>query len=270
MDGGLRPIYEGRLPKTDWYQLAVSYGAAPTFALNDEESYRRRRRIVAKPYTNSNIRSNDAWQAQQLLLADELRVCLENLFAVDLSDIFFAWSLAVISTFVFGPNNGTDLLHNLSEAHELQEAYTKERLAGLWLTSWPKVCQSVLRGVGYSTEISCIAHMRQHADIDGNEAFQELETAYRFIKSGMRRETPDQDQENASAAGNRHNALSSEVQDHIVAGLDTSQITLTICVWLLSLENNRFWQARLRVETSKTGSTSKLARWRVYQSSTPS
>ena len=270
-DTGLKPIYEGRLPKTDWYRIAISYGTAPSFALKDEESHRRRKRMTAKPYMNSYMRSNPAWQAQQERLTDELHAALQDLSkddrAVDFNDVVFAWSLAVISYYVFGSKGAIDLLGDLKEARTMQTTYTKERLAGVWLTSWPALPQKLLRWMGYSTESSCIADMRERADRSPDNACEEKATherptPFEFMKSEMLGNASGKADEAAIVTKDQQNILYSEVQDHIVAGLDTSQITMIICIWLLTLERNRVWQGRIRAEITQSrqhGSASDVA-----------
>jgi len=49
-----------------------------------------------------------------------------------------------------------------------------------------------------------------------------------------------------------------ETQDHIVAGLDTSILTLAAFAWLLSLQNNRIWQERYSAKARRSSDAARV------------
>lgn len=254
-EGGLKPIYGGRLPKTDFYQAAVSYGAQPSFALKDENTHRQRRKMVTKPYLRSYMKASEEWQVARAHLVQDFRACLAKLSEIDeeadFFDTLFAWTLASVSAYIFGTQGTVNLMHDMSEAHSVQDEYTQERLSAFWLNSWPAPIRRVLTWMGHSDEIKFIERMRHNADKSPSltkTAERSRPTPYEYIKkemlAGNRSESLDYHDSSTAEA----KAFFSEIQDHLVAGVDTSQITLTICVWLLSLDDNLEWQQRLREE----------------------
>ena len=198
---------------------------------------------------------------QQAGLARDLRSSVERLSGErgdeELYDLFFAWALASISTYIFGPGAAVNLLNDLTEARRLQEVYNDERLVGLWVSSWFYLPRRLLRWIGYPTEISCIEEMRRQAERACATHPQEKSTEPRFtaceyMKNEMLREPPGgTGREAKQPSSNQQSAISSEMQDHVVAGFDTSIITLTICARLLSLDSNRTWQKKSRAEARR-------------------
>lgn len=215
--------------------------------------------MAARPYANSTIRLNRAWQLQHTKIADDLLACMDVLAdgssEVDLFDVFFARSLAISSSYVFSAEGAINVLHDPIAARKLHDAYTEQRTASLWLASRSVVPRTILGWIGYTTDISFVADMRQRAErefvsSDENSAIEVNPTAYKYMRGEMLKETTKQIPKTPSTPTIQQKMLFSEVQDHIVAGLDTSQITLAICTWLLSLEGNSVWQERLRMETA--------------------
>lgn len=210
------------------------------------------------------MKASEEWQVEQARLVQDFRGCLAKLSQAgedaDMFDVLFAWTLASVSAYIFGSHGAVNLMHDMAEAHRVQDEYTQERLSAFWLNSWPEPLRRVLAWNGYSDEIKFIERMRQTAD-KGQSLVKRSErsrpTPYEYIKqemlSGSRTEALDYPDSTAVEA----KAFFSEIQDHVVAGVDTSQITLTICVWLLSLDDNREWQQRVREEillSSENGS----------------
>ncbi|KAK5173806.1 uncharacterized protein LTR77_002487 [Saxophila tyrrhenica] len=252
---GIKPIYEGRLPKTDWFQIIVSYGSEPMFAMKDNESHRRRRKMVTKPYQNSYIKANRDWQEQQAVLARDFHSSLEKLSGntgeVAICDMFFAWALATVSTYIFGHAAGVNVLDDLPKARQKRQDYYKERNLAFWVASVPYPINKLLLNLRYSTEISFIEELRIQADRHAAEPQEKSKgtnsTPYDYMKNEFSSPTgPDSKVEQPSPKAQA--ALSSEMQDHVIAGLDTSVIVLTICAWLLSLDSNRTWQDKCRAE----------------------
>lgn len=244
VDGGLKPIYEGRLPKTNFYQVANSYGEEPMVAMKDEVRHRQQKKLVAKPYGNSYMTNIREWYLEQTKLAEDLVFGLEKLVNADseleLYDVFFAWSVASISAYIFGGNGSLNLLHDIPEARRVREEYFSQRayqFVGVVLPIPPRVFD----WLGYQPELRWIRQMQDRAEQTQKSKHEESDTwttPYDYMKRGI----------NTGAAAKQDSVLSAEMQDNIIAGIDTSTAALAACSWLLSQERNRHWQDQLRVE----------------------
>lgn len=100
--------------------------------MKDEESHRPRIRVLAKPYGKTYLKSSEAWHVEQAKLVQDLTSGLED-FAktksmVESYNIFVAWSVASISTYVFGPHAALNLLHDIHEAGRVRDQYFSQRM----------------------------------------------------------------------------------------------------------------------------------------------
>ena len=256
VDGGLKPIYEGRLPKTDFYQVANSYGKEPMVAMRDEERHRQRRKILAKPYGKTCLMGNQDWHVEQARLADDLVSGLGKLAKtnseLELYDVLFAWSVASTSTYIFGRGGSLNLLHNVPEAHRLREEYFSQRayqFVGVILPFPPRV----FHWMGYRPELLWIRRLQDQAQKAQKSPPKQAEAdgwtpVYDNMKQGLDVLQEKQSSVDTRLSRDQTAILSSEMQDHFIAGIDTSLSALTACAWLLSVECNRQWQGRLREE----------------------
>ena len=262
VNGGLKPIYEGRLPKTDLYQVANSYGEEPMVALKDEEAHRRRKRIVAKPYGKTNMASNLEWHTARTVLHSDLVSAVQSLAEAreesSLYDVFFAWSVASTSTYVFGQSGTLNLLNNIPEARRIREEYFSQRIYQFVGVVLP-IPKKLFDRMGYFPEIPWIRQMQLRAEEAQEYSTEKAKdrkwtSVFGFTKQGLQAA-----KSNATGltGGDSISAkdsaiLSSEMQDHIIAGIDTSSAALAACAWLLSLDCNYRWQAQLREEIRST------------------
>jgi hypothetical protein len=260
VDGGLKPIYDGRLPKTDFYDVASSYGELPMVALRDEKPHQQRKRLVAKPYGKSTLMQSHEWQAQQSSLADDLvrglGKLLETGSELDLYDVFFAWSLAAISAYIFGRTGCLNLLDDIPEASRVREQYFSQRTPQFISAVLP-IPSALRHWTGTEEEIRWIWQLQDQAEkalgyVSPQEGWQ---TIYGFMKKSFRPLRSKQSDPDTPLTAKEAAILSSEMQDHMIAGIDTSTSALTACSWLLSLKYNQHWQDRLREEIRQVPSS---------------
>ncbi|KAK3707370.1 hypothetical protein LTR37_012214 [Vermiconidia calcicola] len=267
VDGGLKPIYDGRLPKTDFYDVANSYGESPMVAIRDEKQHQMRKRLVAKPYAKSTVMHDQAWNTEQGRLADELVKALDEQLKtssdIELYDIFYAWAVTTTSAYIFGANAGLNLLGNISEARRVREEYFTQRT--------PQFISAVLpiptifrQWTGTQAEIQWIWQSQERAEKAVQSAPKQTSedrwtSVYSFMKKSMSPETSKQDPPAVQLSAKETAIVSSELQDHMIAGIDTSIAALGACAWLLSIDSNRQWQHRLREEVKQVPTTASFA-----------
>ena len=255
---GLRPIYDARMPKAASYQVAASYGAEPMFAMMQEEPHRRRKKTVGKPYLKTSLMANGAWQVLQSRLGEELRSSLGYIAGlgadeVEFYNLFFAWSVISASAFSFGEGGSLNLLHDLDEARRVRERYSAQRDRQIWVSFLP-LPESWLRWMGLSRDQRWIWEMQDRAERRQNLGTAE-QGVYAYMKEALLQETATQGGKTPALSMREWSSISAEMQDHVIAAVDTSTATLAMCAWLLSLEHNRKWQDRLREEVAPFSSS---------------
>ncbi|KAK4892094.1 hypothetical protein LTR27_009444 [Elasticomyces elasticus] len=228
VEGGLDTIYSFRdpMPKTGWYQVANSYGEQPMVALIDEASHRHRRKLLAQPYSKTSMRRNQRWTDAQPRLAHELHSALDKLATssdtANFFDLAYAWAVDSISDYLFGAEANLHLLADIPRASRTRQAYDAQR--AYQFLPLPPVLLNLL---GYRPEISWIQGMQR---IDNLEA----STVFGHVSQSL------------GTSSNQKAVASAEMQDHMIAGIDTVDLALTACAWQLSL--NHAWQHRLHEE----------------------
>lgn len=258
IDAGVKLIYEARMPKTDWYQFAVSYGAESMFAISNEKQHMQRKKLVAKPYLKSSLMNNLKWHKQLANLAEDLSSCLLEATSkrpdVELYDVFFAWSLASVSGYTFGPAGCQNFIKDPEGARRVREAYESDRLNESWASSHPILSRyRQLTNARSEIEIRLVREMQCQAEgglssVQSDGAVGAPQSVYVHMKGELLRAIPLQDAKTQQLPALENAIILSEMQDHIVAGIETSAAFLATCAWLMSLEHNAHWQEKLRRE----------------------
>lgn len=248
VDGGLDVIYgtRERLPKTDWYQVANSHGQEPMVAIKDEHSHRERKKMLQPPYTKTALRTDTRWLNAQATLSGRLKSALDEMSSrsstMDFYDLAFAWSVDSTTEYVLGPNADSTLLCDLARARCMRKAYEQER--SYQFLPLPTI---VLKWMGYSPEISWVHQMIERAHSSSPKDSGTVMD--HFVRALTRHHKAFK----ASTSGDINELVFSEIQDHMVAGIDTSAIAFTACTYLLSMPVHHKWQDQLRDELPSVG-----------------
>ncbi|KAK3628740.1 hypothetical protein LTR56_018461 [Elasticomyces elasticus] len=233
--------FRDSMPKTDWYQVANSYGEQPMVALVDEASHRVRRKMLAQPYSKTSIGRNQRWIDAQPRLVRELHSPLDKLATApsnitNFFDLAYAFAVDSISEYLFGTSASLRLLADIPRASRTRQEYDAQR--SYQFVPLPAV---LLNRIGCRPEISWIRGMQQTGKHEVNTVFQHLCQGLGIIKT--------EQETTATATGSNKEAVASpEMQDHMIAGIDTVDLALTACAWQLSLSPNQAWQHRLHQE----------------------
>ena len=243
VEGGLDTIYSFREPmlKTDWYQVANSYGEQPMVALVDEASHKARRKMLAQPYQKTSIRRNQRWLDAQPRLVHDLLSALDKLVtegpdSTNFFDLAFAWSVDSITGYLFGTTASLNLLTDIPRASRTRQEYDAQRA-----NQFLPLPTALLKVMGMRPEIPWIQGMQQAGKHETNTVFQHFSQNLGLVKTEQKPV--------ATADGNREEAVASaEMQDHMIAGIDPVDMLFTACAWQLSLPSNQDWQLRLHEE----------------------
>jgi len=152
----------------------------------------------------------------------------------DFYDLAFAWSVESTSQYLFGRTAKLHLLDDLPRARRTRQQYERQRTY-----QFLPLPAAILDLMGYRAEIGWMADMMHEAQSAASEASGTV-LSYFTHALAMKGETRGESESKYDNA-----VLCSELQDHMVAGIDTSAAILTACAWYLSLPASQSWQTRL-------------------------
>ena len=285
VEGGIRTIYAGGYEKGDWYSNVFSnYGVQPMFAMPEHGAHSRRKRMLSNIYAKSVLQGSEAVAGiSNVLLEERLVGRLRGIVAKGSSggevyDLFSAVTMDFVSAYVFGLGNGSDFLRK----PEVARKFLKDYKARQDFTFWP---QEMPGFTGFMKRIGLLGLIvpawvaQANQDIEdwilsmcdeaessiattesGSEKIESpanYPTVYAQLRSSLLKEASKSSSDISTSQFVQANRIemASEMLDHVLAGFDTSGITLTWLAWELSRPCNAAWQDKLRSEiTSLKGS----------------
>lgn len=277
VEGGIRTIYGGGFDKGDWYSNVFSnYGVQPMFAMPERHPHSKRKRMLSNIYAKSTLQGSDAVTAISHALLDErLTPRLDTIAAKDqpteVYDIFSAITMDFVAAYVIGLENGSDFIRQPEYAANFLKDYKARQIHTFWpqelpnLTSWLSsigllglVVPSWVAKANNDIE-AWILSMCDKAErsITAGTAKKQLTespadypTVYNQLRQSLLRDATksDKDVSEEQVICSHRLGMASEMLDHVLAGFDTSSITLTWLTWELSRAPNAIWQTRLREE----------------------
>jgi len=183
--------------------------------------------MLAKPYNKTQMMSNHEWQKERQSLAQELVEGLTELTSKEpepeLYDVFFAWSVASISAYLFGREGCLNLLHDIPEAGRVRKAYYGQRVYQFVAIFLP-VPSKVFDWLGYCPELEWIRQLQDRAQNDQSSEGTQTSangwtSVYDTMKQGLLASSTDSSNKQLSAK--QVAVISAEMQDHVIAGVDS-------------------------------------------------
>lgn len=277
VEGGIRTIYAGGYEKGDWYANVFSnYGVQPMFAMPAHSPHSKRKRMLSNIYAKSTLQSSEAVAAISHTLLDErltprLMAIAEAEKPVESYSIFSSITMDAVAAYVFGLENGSDFIRQPEYAANFLKDYKSRQIHTFWpqelpnLTAWMS-CLGLLGMIvpawvaKANRDIEAwILSMCDSAErsLSARESGKELATSsanyptvYAQLRQSLLKEAAKSDLDVPKEQVIQSNRLemASEMLDHVLAGFDTSSITMTWLTWELSRSPNAQWQIKLREE----------------------
>ncbi|OQO11083.1 hypothetical protein B0A48_05338 [Cryoendolithus antarcticus] len=277
VDGGIRTIYAGGYAKGDWYSNVFSnYGVQPMFAMPEHGPHSKRKRMLSNIYAKSTLQGNEGvGRISRALLHERLLPRLEAVAAsgkpTEVYDIFSSVTMDFVAAYVFGLRNGSDFLRQPEFAKKFVKDYKARQLYTFWPQEMPRFTDFMSR-VGLlglivpkwvtrsnhdiedwiismcdRAELSLTGEAAEKGEIGAAEDFP---TVYAQLRTALIKDISksDLDLSVEQIAKTHRLDMASEMLDHVLAGFDTSSITLTWLAWQLSRPCNVQWQQRLQAE----------------------
>nr|POE47115.1 cytochrome p450 3a12 [Quercus suber] len=183
-------------------------------------------------------------------------------------DLFSAATMDIVSAYVFGAKNSSNLLQDPMLGQKFFRDYKARQLYQFWPQDAPKTT-AILAFLGLKWLVVPPWINKANADIeawllamcdkaeqtshehDEQNAQQanpeDRPTVYLQTRTAMARALTSAS-DSKSAESQFRLTIASELLDHVLAGFDTSSITLAFLAWELSQPHNSSWQTRLHAE----------------------
>jgi cytochrome P450 len=236
----LRIIYTGSFEKDEWYhQTLVNFETENLVSTLRLGPHAKRKRMLSNIYSKSYLQeSPDLRTASSLILLERLLPLLDDAAnagkPVNVFPLFEAVGMDFTSAYLFGTNHGTNYIHDASSWAHWMESYDSFKIQspktrrGGFLESWClSLCEKTAERLLPTTEKTR----------DDERKRSTYPVVYMALSRGL---------EKMGDSRPRQLAIASEMLDHLIAGHETSGITLTYLVWELSRRPKL--QAALRQE----------------------
>lgn len=237
----LRTIYKGGFEKTRWYQdLFVNYGTLNMVSMLEHKRHSMQKRMVSHVYSKSYLQdSSDLQFAANCLIFERFLPILNSVAAydheMDVFKLLQAVGMDFTSAYLFGLGNATNFMDDIKDRDHWLEDYKifKSQLPDVRTGGdVEKLCMSLCDAAGTSMYAE---KGDGTASASRPVVFARLSQAYQQM-FGSKVETKEI----------MMKAIASELLDHLLAGHETSGITMSYLMYELSQRPEL--QDRLRKE----------------------
>lgn len=238
--GALRTIYMGGFEKDRWYLDAfVNYGTPNMVSMLEHKPHSVQKRMVSNLYSKSFLQSSqDLQKASNYLTFDRFLPIMDSVVRngveMNVFDFFQAVGMDFTSAYLFGLTNGTNFMHDLEYRHYWLEQYKAfkfqlpQERADCEVERW---CFSMCEAAEAFT----------HSDKAQEDPLATQPVVYGRLSQSLKESSQSKPDSRCIMV-----KTASEMLDHLIAGHETSGITLTYLVHELS--QRPALQARLRSE----------------------
>ena len=239
--GALRTVYIGGFDKHRWYLDAfVNYGTPNMVSMLERKPHSVQKRMVSNLYSKSYLQSSEDLQslARHLILDRFLPIMQqvnEHGGELDVLDFMQGVGMDFTSAYLFGLSNGTDFMHNTDYRRHWLELYKTFKV------------QHPQERAGGEIERWCLAMCEAaesfiHSEKVKEDPLQTQPVVYDRLTNSLRESAQSDDPSLKPSTA----TAASEMLDHLIAGHETSGITLTYLMYELS--QRPYLQDRLRSE----------------------
>ena len=235
----LKTIYIGGFEKDQWYQDAfMNYGSPNMVSMLEHKPHSVQKRMVSNLYSKSYLQgSEDLQRASTHLMLDRFLPIMQSVadkgVEMDVLDFFQGVGMDFTSAYLFGLSNGTDFMHDvkyrqhwLAEYSVFKDQLPQERAGGeveRWCLAMCEAAEEFLR--------------TGKAD-NGSPTTQPV--VYGRLSQSLAATSKELDSRSLMTT------TASEMLDHLVAGHETSGITLSY--FMHEMSQRPALQDRLRSE----------------------
>ena len=257
---GLKTIYGGNFDKHAWYaNVFRNYFIENTFCMTTNAPHRERKRLFANIYSKSHLQnSKEVLQFSKTLLFDRLlpifQTAAEKDSTVDILELGAAVGMDWTCAFLFGLNAGSNFIGDVKYRKYWLDRYEETKKYFTEIAEGYVIPLVLLNKIGIKYLPDSVLNWLEEMGEWNLEMCKKTQEAYASGKTTgrdkaivfeqMARKMEKADQENLSPS--RDMIIASEMLDQILAGHETSAVTMTYIMYELSKRPDL--QAKLRVE----------------------
>lgn len=265
VDGGIRTIYGGGFEKGDWYAVFNNYGANNIFSSLSHGAHSARKRMLSNVYAKSTIQSSEAFHdITEVLLCHRMlpRLYGSSGKAVEAYELFSGVAMDAITGYCFGLSQSSNFIEDSEHCKRWVVDYKARQAFIFWgqempgltafaeawgLRHWlvPQWVDVANENIASWVLGLCDEAEKAHEDRDCVEA-RDRATVFNQLR-GMIKKVKGHKTDSPLAADERLE-IASELLDQVLAGFDTTGITMTYLAWQLSKPENTEVQQALRKE----------------------
>ncbi|KAL8966285.1 MAG: hypothetical protein Q9197_006074 [Variospora fuerteventurae] len=218
VDGGIRTIYSGNFDKIDFYDVFENYGVQNMISTKGSKPHSMRKRMTSNVYTKAALQSSkDFYEITRSILYDRLLPVLASAAAtrsaVEVHSLNHATTVDFTTSYIFGMGNDTNFIRDV-------ERRTKDPT--------PDPDHPEHRRTAHSLQNDATPHAAKEQRTHPVVYTQLVES---LDRSSMK---PADSVQQQQAPNYRELRIASELLDHLIAGMDTSAVTLTYLLWEMS------------------------------------
>ncbi|KAL8898670.1 MAG: hypothetical protein Q9207_006587 [Kuettlingeria erythrocarpa] len=260
VDSGLRTVYAGGFEKPYFYDQFDNYGVPCMFSTKEGKPHSIRKRMMSNVYSKTYVQSSkDGFWLFRSILFDRLMPVLESAAKsespVDVHELNYATTMDFICCWLFGLGNDSNFIQDVDMRRKYLGWHFGRSEHSFWFAELPTLT-TLLQSIGirmvpqwvdkandemqaYLLQLCRRADQSMQTEIDYSEKGYPLQktrpVVYSQLAESMKASTtkPEGGEKN-QVPGETELHLASELLDHVIAGMDTSAITLTYLLWEMS------------------------------------
>lgn len=245
---GLRIVYGGNFDKHDWYANVFSnYFIDNTFCMKKSEPHRERKRLFANVYSKSYLQnSKEMDEISKTLLFDRLLPILQSSadkdITVEVLELSAAIGMDFTCAYLFGLDAGSDFLRNADYRKHWLDTYEETKKYFTWIAEGFAIPLVLLNKVGIKilpdSVLRTLDEMgkwnlemckkARESQVSGEMTGSTRPIVYEQIAHGMEKT------DLKMLLHPKDMIIASEMLDHILAGHETTAVTLTYMMYELS------------------------------------
>lgn len=272
VDGGIRTVYGGGFEKGAWYAVFNNYGKDNIFSSLRHAPHSARKRMLSNVYAKSIVQSSAALHGvTEVLLCHRMLPRLHGSKgeAVEAYELFSGVAMDAITGYCFGLRQSSNFLENSERCKRWVVDYKARQDYMFWpqempgLTAFAKIWGVkhwlVPKWVDVANEniaswvlSLCDKAEEAHGQRDSADA-RDRATVFNQMRSMVKKSNGDKI--DSPLAPDERLEIASELLDEVLAGFDTTGITMTYLAWQLSKPENKEIQQALQTELRENQAT---------------
>lgn len=265
VDGGIRTVYGGGYEKGDWYAVYNNYGADNIFSSLRHGPHSARKRMLSNVYAKSTVQSSAAFHGiTEVLLCRRMLPRLRGSRgkAVEAYELFSGVAMDAITGYCFGLAQSSNFIDDSEHCKRWVVDYKARQDFIFWpqempgltafakalgLRHWlvPKWVDVANDNIASWVLSLCDKAEEVHEARDRVDAMDRA-TVFNQLRSMIKKSKEDKSESPLTA--DERLEIASELLDQVLAGFDTTGITMTYLAWQLSKPENKQIQKALQKE----------------------